>query len=457
MEQHLPQPTAHWDSTRDCWMEHDPHATDSLFSVPSGVWQETWPTSGMTLGGSVYPLPPSVPRTPASGSSSSPTGAASTLLPSPRTSDSGGPGVHGHGGQDLRTVVHTDLHGDDRLLKTPGANLAENGGSQHPDKRKAGGHGPTLADEVEHLLPVGEAVAASWDGDARYLLPTPNPFHSGNTEDPQEWRERRADVFDRTGTRHGPALSVVALSVEQGDPLTPDNYMPDDGSVVVDDEGEPVLFGTPTARMGKGSGPVGSKSHDWLLDHGNVEAQVLMLPTPEAGLGEHGRANGVDPALRRAAGKQVSLADVARHELLPTPVTDPESANGHARDLGSEARLLPTPMVGSSSPAAHGQISGQWRDQMAAAMARWGDYAPAILRWTNVLGRPAPDPTEPGSKGQPRLSARFVEWMMGLPAGHVTDVPDVSRNDQLKLLGNGVVTQQAVAGLRQMLATFPEG
>jgi hypothetical protein len=31
--------------------------------------------------------------------------------------------------------------------------LAINGGSQHPDKRKAGGHGPTLADEVEHLLP----------------------------------------------------------------------------------------------------------------------------------------------------------------------------------------------------------------------------------------------------------------------------------------------------------------
>jgi DNA (cytosine-5)-methyltransferase 1 len=39
-----------------------------------------------------------------------------------------------------------------RLLKTPTAQLAVNGGSQHPAKRKAGGHGPTLADEVEHLL-----------------------------------------------------------------------------------------------------------------------------------------------------------------------------------------------------------------------------------------------------------------------------------------------------------------
>ena len=39
------------------------------------------------------------------------------------------------------------------LLKTPTSQLAVNGGSQHPDQRKAGGHGPTLADEVEHLLP----------------------------------------------------------------------------------------------------------------------------------------------------------------------------------------------------------------------------------------------------------------------------------------------------------------
>lgn len=60
------------------------------------------------------------------------------------------------------------------------------------------------------------------------LLPTPNPFHMGNTEDPETWRARRLDVFKRTGTRHGPALSVVALSIAQGKPLTPDRYMPDE-------------------------------------------------------------------------------------------------------------------------------------------------------------------------------------------------------------------------------------
>jgi DNA (cytosine-5)-methyltransferase 1 len=46
---------------------------------------------------------------------------------------------------------------------------------------------------------------------------------------------------------------------------------------------------------------------------------------------------------------------------------------------------------------------------------------------------------------------------MGLPAGHVTDVPDLSRNQQLHALGNGVVPQQAEAALRLLVdrATTP--
>jgi DNA (cytosine-5)-methyltransferase 1 len=50
------------------------------------------------------------------------------------------------------------------------------------------------------------------------------------------------------------------------------------------------------------------------------------------------------------------------------------------------------------------------------------------------------------------LSAVFVEWLMGLPPGWVTEVPGLSRNDQLKILGNGVVPQQAEAALRYLLA-----
>lgn len=72
------------------------------------------------------------------------------------------------------------------------------------------------------------------------------------------------------------------------------------------------------------------------------------------------------------------------------------------------------------------------------------------------MGRPAPNPTEPtGRNGGQRLSPSLTEWMMGLPDGWVTDPAiGISRNEQLKACGNGVVPQQAVAALRDMLATF---
>jgi DNA (cytosine-5)-methyltransferase 1 len=45
--------------------------------------------------------------------------------------------------------------------------------------------------------------------------------------------------------------------------------------------------------------------------------------------------------------------------------------------------------------------------------------------------------------------------MMGLPDGWVTDPAiGISRNEQLKACGNGVVPQQAAAALRDMLAAI---
>jgi DNA (cytosine-5)-methyltransferase 1 len=70
-----------------------------------------------------------------------------------------------------------------------------------------------------------------------------------------------------------------------------------------------------------------------------------------------------------------------------------------------------------------------------------------------VIGRPALSPTNPdGRNGQHRLAAQFTEWMMGWPAGWVTDPAiGLTRNEQLKACGNGVVTAQALLAL-QVLA-----
>jgi DNA (cytosine-5)-methyltransferase 1 len=53
-----------------------------------------------------------------------------------------------------------------------------------------------------------------------------------------------------------------------------------------------------------------------------------------------------------------------------------------------------------------------------------------------------------GPRGGVKVSPAFGEWLMGLPEGHITDVPDLSINEQLKLVGNGVVPQQAEHAIR---------
>ena len=56
----------------------------------------------------------------------------------------------------------------------------------------------------------------------------------------------------------------------------------------------------------------------------------------------------------------------------------------------------------------------------------------------------------PAALVKKRLNPQFVEYMMGLPKGWVTDM-DLSQTQQLKILGNGVIPQQAYYALSQLL------
>jgi site-specific DNA-cytosine methylase len=100
------------------------------------------------------------------------------------------------------------------------------------------------------------------------------------------------------------------------------------------------------------------------------------------------------------------------------------------------------------------ELGGSRTPVAGLAGVEWGTYGPAVARWEHVLGRPAPSPVD--DRG--RLSPWLVEWMMGLPEGHVCDVPAPEgmsvagvRNARLKALGNGVVPQQAAHALRMLL------
>jgi DNA (cytosine-5)-methyltransferase 1 len=160
-------------------------------------------------------------------------------------------------------------------------------------------------------------------------------------------------------------------------------------------------------------------------------------PTMGAGTGSVGRLDGEAPA----TGDQRERArEVPRDRSLETPTdTDagtPEEREGDAV-LNGRRPVQPT------------------RARASAGAVAWGDYEPAIRRWER-LTRPAPPPTEPSRNGAARLSPAFVEWMQGLPAGHVTAVPGLTRNDQLKALGNGCVPQQVALAVRLVLGVNSE-
>lgn len=130
------------------------------------------------------------------------------------------------------------------------------------------------------------------------------------------------------------------------------------------------------------------------------------------------------------------------------------SAGYATKNLARDVTLLPTPTARDYKDT---QVRREPHrpndtDTLSRALTMFGDYAPAIERWEQTLGRPAPEPTVRAKSGKPQLSARFVEWMMGLPEGHVTaPAIGISRTRQLKALGNGVVPQQAEYAIRLLL------
>lgn len=199
-----------------------------------------------------------------------------------------------------------------------------------------------------------------------------------------------------------------------------------------------------------------------------------MLRTPKASDGEGG-ALGEAEALKR--GNSVGVRDqvmdlvagqgvkVSRTNL-PTPnvadtFTDKlkssqqKEGSMHSVNLSQAVHMLPTVVA---SDHADRRKSENWQgrdlvstiheveDELGAGVG-FGKFQPAVKRWEEVLGVKAPAPTQPDGRDKAhRLSSKFTEWMMGLQPGWVTG-HGLSRKDELKLCGNGVVPQQAKLAL----------
>lgn len=218
------------------------------------------------------------------------------------------------------------------------------------------------------------------------------------------------------------------------------------------------------ADIGYDAAWCGLRAADVGAAHGRFRVFILSWPTADADRNLLGKLARVAPEQEAWADEGHGASDTRGGSrdgvtLLPTPRTSDTNGPGVHGTGGQDQRtvvdLLPTPRAyeGGGNGPAEAQRNSPGLQAVDYHTGRWGDYSPAIARWESVIDRPAPTPTEPNTKGKPRLNAAFVEWLMGLPAGHVTDPAiGLTRNQQLKALGNGVVPQQGAAALEWLMS-----
>lgn len=161
-----------------------------------------------------------------------------------------------------------------------------------------------------------------------------------------------------------------------------------------------------------------------LLQTGGRVEERKMFATPAANLGSRGSRH---PEKQKQGNHAIGLDDQCEH-LLPTPTAS--RMDGRKSEQFSEGRTTFYDLV---------------------EYEKFGEFKDAIRVQEQAFGMSAPDPTVIGNTGRALLNPAFVEWMMGLPPGHVTS-PEIgiSRQLQLKALGNGVVPQQAATAIRIM-------
>lgn len=298
---------------------------------------------------------------------------------------------------------------------------------------------PNVARAIEALRPrifLGENVARiTSNGELRRVVRT--LAHLGYVG---AWRVQRASDAPVYGCHQrarcfvaavDPAAYVQGIGWGQGWPGTDRHAGRPEPAGSSGDAGV-TLLPTPHQNCTTGAGTSGRKGEL------NLQTAVTLLPTPTAqnyGTNQGGAAG-------RTGAVRESLDTMAR--------------NGRFGDVV----LLPTPTLRDATRGAGwgAQPGRPLSETIQRVAVEWGPYAAAVHRWEAVFGRPAPAPTQISPRnGKPQLSAHFVEWMMGLPEGWVTDVPDLApranghRNACLSLLGDGVMPWQGAVAFIDLL------
>ena len=201
-------------------------------------------------------------------------------------------------------------------------------------------------------------------------------------------------------------------------------------------DGEPVLRALgrvlgDLSELGYDANWYGLRAADVGAPHGRFRVFLFAQPADADVSGLEGLGGSAGASQTGRHGHAESRPGRPDLTLLPTPTSsDTNGAGAHGTggpDLRTAVSLLPTPSAehrdrSTATATATAKLDGSrdFRDLGSVAeLNRWGDYAPAIVRWEAVLGRIAPSPTEPNAKGGHRLPPRLGALLMGGPAAGV--------------------------------------
>jgi hypothetical protein len=303
------------------------------------------------------------------------------------------------------------------------------GGAVSALVKEARGHYVMLRDQIKDLV----------------TLPTPTVGHIRNhDEDLDDYLQRREDYEEgRAKGMPGASLGVAIRLEQEGIDLFPTPNTMDSLPARTGEALERQL------RRGKVGGSLRNTT-------GNLREDIVLLSTP---LVDDAKNTGHNTKRFSTLASDVYLLGTPRTSSANGSTTSQVAKGATKGRLEDQVEILPTPLA-SEGTKQDTTITAEERiangNQVALTnIARsgvvnpemWGKYEPAIRRWEAILGRMAPAATKPDGKDKAhRLSSKFTEWMMGLPDGWITDC-GLTRNEELKLAGNGVVPQQAEIAL----------
>lgn len=305
--------------------------------------------------------------------------------------------LHNGAAYPLNDAPASDGHVEARLLPTPKASDPEAEKSTRPNRGPDGS--TALGGQVSRLTDPRHRVSDSM------FLPTPR------SNDVKGWNQRRNQE-----NLHGAVMLGVRLSSATLASGPEDTGRADGGT----DWGRftPAIRHWEKTMNRPAPDPVQATG---LLRHRIANHTIRPLTDPRWLLHHAVRRYGpplIDqPERDRMIRRWQTTGD--GHDLIDPAVWDPNTLEDGD-----------TPITGRSIPGR--MVTGYWSDMLG--LDRHG-LTPPIRH----------------------LSPRFVEWMMGLPDGWVTDPniwrnqPGNHRNMQLRLLGNGVVPAQAELAVRRAL------